>query len=363
MVPGWRDHRRRFDGCLGALKSDIGNSLDTDPSIAYAALERFARRVDSIAAELIPAYDELASMLKERVLPRSTEEQPALVEVLGWGQNFFPLEWLPIRFVEPAPSLVDRDDVKRALRSFLGGAVIVHRRFAQEMDPSVVLGRGKLGVRLFRHAGLSGAEKELAFLQKRGEINLCGVWPGEHCEDAAQELAELSHGGAAADPPEAVHHFACHFAVDKAEPVNSVLSFSGSTSPASPRKVVVDNLSYRLKGLHQGAPIAGRGPLVFMNACGSSEVTSFGEGVLPVMFRRYGSAGFIGTQTNVPDAFAAPFSCTFYEILADGDGSGVGVGLALHRARTWAVEYAANPLGLLYIFYGNPDLSITKETP
>jgi hypothetical protein len=66
--------------------------------------------------------------------------------------------------------------------------------------------------------------------------------------------------------------------------------------------------------------------------------------------------GFIGTETNVPDGFAAEFSQMFYRSLLRG----VSLGRAIYDAK-WAMLREKNsPLGILYTVYADPDLCVSK---
>jgi hypothetical protein len=65
--------------------------------------------------------------------------------------------------------------------------------------------------------------------------------------------------------------------------------------------------------------------------------------------------GFIGTETNVPDAFAANFSRYFYSGLLNG----LNLGEAIYEAK-WAMLKNCNPLGILYTNYADPELRVSS---
>jgi len=97
-------------------------------------------------------------------------------------------------------------------------------------------------------------------------------------------------------------------------------------------------------------------PLAFLNACGTSKtiptaLTSFPKGFL----RTY--RGVIGTETPIPDDFAAAFSAKFYARFVRG----YSLGEALHRARWDFLQQSCNPLGILYTAYANPDLCVIEN--
>ena len=99
-------------------------------------------------------------------------------------------------------------------------------------------------------------------------------------------------------------------------------------------------------------------PLVFFNACSSSandpaEVTSF-----PKLFLdRFRNRGFIGTETEVPDAVAEAFSRQFYAALL----SKLPLGQAVHDAKRSMLVRYRNPMGILYTVYADPDLEVSRQ--
>jgi CHAT domain-containing protein len=96
------------------------------------------------------------------------------------------------------------------------------------------------------------------------------------------------------------------------------------------------------------------GPLVFLNACGSSKVTPEGVSSFPSMFLRIGSRGVIGTETSVPDLAAAEFAREFYTRFFKG----FTLGEALFDARMRLLRNRFNPIGALYSAYANADLRV-----
>ena len=67
--------------------------------------------------------------------------------------------------------------------------------------------------------------------------------------------------------------------------------------------------------------------------------------------------GFIGTETNVPDEFAAAFSAAFYTSLL----SGSTLGKAIHDAKWKMLLEKNNPLGIIYTVYADPDLHVSRK--
>jgi len=85
-------------------------------------------------------------------------------------------------------------------------------------------------------------------------------------------------------------------------------------------------------------------PLIFINACESSDLSpKFYAGFVPYFLAK-GARGVIGTECKVPVVFAVEFAERFFDKLLDGNQVGDCV-LAVRRE---LVEQHGNPLGLMY---------------
>jgi hypothetical protein len=85
-------------------------------------------------------------------------------------------------------------------------------------------------------------------------------------------------------------------------------------------------------------------PLIFINACESSDLSPrFYAGFVPYFLAK-GARGVIGTECKVPVVFAVEFAERFFDRLLDGQQVGESV-LAVRRE---LVEQHRNPLGLMY---------------
>ena len=99
-------------------------------------------------------------------------------------------------------------------------------------------------------------------------------------------------------------------------------------------------------------------PLLFLNACGSGRILPEASFSFPEYFLRVnGNRGFIGTETPVPDDFAAEFARKFYIALLSGQRN---LGWALQRARWQMLESQQNLLGLYYIAYADPTMRVGR---
>ena len=71
--------------------------------------------------------------------------------------------------------------------------------------------------------------------------------------------------------------------------------------------------------------------------------------------RDSGSRGYIGTETNIPDRFAAKFSRCFYQGLLTGRK----LGEAIYEAKLTMLRTHCNPLGILYTVYADPNIGVS----
>jgi hypothetical protein len=95
-------------------------------------------------------------------------------------------------------------------------------------------------------------------------------------------------------------------------------------------------------------------PLIFFNACRGNFHPFTTESAVQVLLRN-GNRGMISTALQVPDDVAAKLSKFFYERLLDGDCSAAE---ALLYAKWKLITDHKCPLGILYSYYGRPDLHV-----
>jgi len=90
-------------------------------------------------------------------------------------------------------------------------------------------------------------------------------------------------------------------------------------------------------------------PLIFLNACESSQLTPSFEGQsFPEFFIDRGASAFLGTECTMTTTFARPFGELVLRKLLEGENVGAAV---LAARRHFIAE--RNPLGLAYNQYGN----------
>ncbi|MDZ4716952.1 MAG: CHAT domain-containing protein [Roseiflexaceae bacterium] len=99
------------------------------------------------------------------------------------------------------------------------------------------------------------------------------------------------------------------------------------------------------------------GPLVFINACQSAELSPYMyAGLVPAMIQR-GARGVIGTEVNTPALFAAEFAQTFIERFSKGN---TPIGQLLLDLRTEYLTTKNNIMPLLYALYSSGELVVKR---
>lgn len=293
------------------------------------------------------------------------EYQPPLVEVRSFFNNFIPFEFLPI-FDYSRPPLVDTLDELCMLSSrFLGFSTNIYRIYhnTAPINPFIDNTQG-LRIRFFKNRNLKNMKEEEDFLSGHPNIVLEKNWPQKISSDEEfkRELAEQlwyckGISGSADAPMDHIHHFSCHCNARPASPTESFITLTYAAGFwNSNRSVEVTNAElagefiymqhHRIKDLAY--------PLVFMNACGSANrndeaITSF-----PDLFLKNNGRGFIGTETPIPETFGNDFSVLFYKYFV---AKKYTVGECLQKSRWELLKKLNNPLGILYTYYGNPDLT------
>jgi hypothetical protein len=139
-------------------------------------------------------------------------------------------------------------------------------------------------------------------------------------------------------------HFACHNTFDPARG-GSVLSLSGGPFvPGLLNRAVTRSA------------LAGRHPLIFINACRSAgavpeyaRMTGWAQ-----QFMAAGAGAFVGTLWAVRDEGAGRFAEAFYGALRDGQQ----LGEATRAARRHAGQDSTDPTWLAYTVYGSPTASV-----
>ncbi len=295
------------------------------------------------------------------------QEDPAVITVAAEVSRFVPLEFLPLFDLSDWPERGDRETLEVNARRFPGFSAIIRREFPNlrvsqdlllENDP-------KLPLKCFYYRGLSGADPEIGFFEKnagaQGCLDFDGPWPERelHPKEFSKSLArhlryaDRRFDGKYHAPMDQIQHFVCHCETDEDTTSNARLFFSaGNVSSIAELQAWFAIFAGRRRR-HKST----EGPLIFLNACGTSRIDPMAVTSFPQFFlEENGNRGFIGTETNVPDAFAADFSQRFYRSLLKG----LNLGKAMREAKWEMLRDENNPLGILYILYADPDMRVKK---
>lgn len=153
------------------------------------------------------------------------------------------------------------------------------------------------------------------------------------------------------DIPFQIQHFACHCDTGRAN-YQQYAMLLGRKPGIKVTLGQIDDGIYR-RSAHDGAFDDPR-PLVFLNACGSSRIDARRFGSFPRIFLANSFRAFVGTHADIPDQAAATFATLVYDELLEGRR----LGEALVRARRSLMAKHGNPLGALYVLYGDAMLQI-----
>ena len=105
-----------------------------------------------------------------------------------------------------------------------------------------------------------------------------------------------------------------------------------------------------LRGWRDGAIVG------LLLGCGSSNIYPEGVVSFPPLLLDHGYRGFIGPESKIPDDFAGLFAGRLYKSFLEGDR----LGEAILKTRCSFLTTHANPLGILYTMYANPNFRVRK---
>jgi hypothetical protein len=367
-----KDIRLRLAGDLREFKDLVGLKLVPPHDNVRTALGDLYERTLVHAGALVGNLGELRDFFVAALSNWQTVEDVPLVEVEGPAAGF-PFELLPV-FDHIRDASIE--DIEVFARRFLGFTVAVRRvpRFKKMKHlppPRSLQNVPRLPVNLAWHAKLKGAQLEREFFEElREEIEVSGPWPSEalgsgEIVDALTNVLFDSRRRFGSDElvgESQIQHFACH--CDTEFPDEADYELSLSAGDGAVRAVTLRALNSQFedraaRARRDGAePPAGR-PLVFLNACGSAHLAADSVSSWPKWFLSQGHLGVIGTETLVPDAAAAHYTKLFYTGLLRG----LTLGEAMVVARRQLLHAFGNPLGLLYVLYADPDITVEKPRP
>ena len=289
------------------------------------------------------------------------------IELVGSLGLTLPLEFVPL-FNMSEPVIRDVADLLPTAARFPIFSTIVSRATAHRAaagSPDVIENGSALLVRLFLHAGLLGAGEEQHFFESAPGTALRGPWPDRDLPppDFVRQLANrLKQASDPGDPSYAgladhIQHFMCHCDTEKSASRDYTMTLAhrakllGIFSTVREQSATLAELHARLAA---PATVPELGPLIFLNACGSSKITPEGVASFPGLFFELGSRGVIGTEIAVPDYAAAEFARNFYTSFLEGRT----LGEAMYEARIQLLRDRFNLVGALYSAHANPDLRL-----
>lgn len=300
---------------------------------------------------------------------------PPLVEVTTGSDHVLPFEFIPF-FDTTEPDIENKDEVtlKQELPQlaarFLGFSAIVYRRFLQFPGPSAetIENLPRMKLRFFHHAGLEGAREDKEFFTVAKWIDLRGPWPEQSLEEpsfVSDLAAQLWNASTVPLNPsqstDEIQHFSCHCDTEQTHSANYSLLLAHKRDRLghnSLRRASIGKLEQKFGGYPRRTP--GIYPLVFLSACGSSKLTPNGVTSFPKFFLGLeGNRGVVGTETSIPDVFAAAFTRKFYLNLIQG----ATLGEAMSQTTWQLLKRYKNPLGILYTIYADPELKVRKPIP
>lgn len=340
---------------------------------------KFLRRMKSAAFTcLVNAIDEeyrhfnlLLDRLYWSIGLARARGRPLMVEIVSSSGSYLPWEWLAV-----PDHGVDLIDEARSILAFSG---IVWRRLTyssvgqnvgapmgSESHPSI---GHPIRVRMFRDQNLGGASAEFDYFSLTPGFELVSAGPPDD-EDAegiiAKHLADPALNDTADTPytrPEQIVHISCHHGLDvdvdtatASELRSAKLVLHFGTTARVKLSELGGAIAAELYHLH---PLPAHMPIVFLNVCNGAVYPFQGENAVAI-FSKNRNPGVVTTSMEVPDAIAAEVSERFYRSVIQGQGAARSLWLArvnLLRGRL------GNPIGMLYCYYGNPEIYVGAGKP
>jgi hypothetical protein len=366
------DELRGITGAVGTqLKFQADNSGDLIKiNQQVRALFKAGRLVlrQLLGSEFETTVGPLKQFVEAAFWSSIRREKPPIVEVSSPQDGLIPLV-IPFELLPLLPyssgAITNLDQLMVMLRGILGFSAVMSRPSPEGASGVANLTRNpSIPVKLFRESSLRFAQDEVRFFTARQDFQVEGPWPhapaapAEPAYEVAMHLCDpgLRFDGSKSNAVDQIQHFACHCNTLSANPNSHEFTLKPQDGAAF--KVTLSDLIDAHSRIleERKSPRTLPLPLVFFNACGSAVFDVESVGSFVKLFVENRNRGFIGTQTPIPDPFAAAFSRCFYSNLLDG----MDVGDALYAARWQMVKRNANVLGILYMHYGVPELSINR---
>ncbi|MCF0091272.1 CHAT domain-containing protein [Micromonospora sp. MH99] len=351
----------------GRLRLDTSEARDAFAILAQAGwqLTYVLAQGDMSRIEELSSAFRKARVLWERTSWPDPDDLIPVVE-MHCRDDAFPLELLPVFEYGPLPAINTYYDLVSAASRFLGFSTMVKRVIPARMPADGVLRNDPaLPVQFIRHARLASTRDEVRELATMPGVEVEGPWPID--EDAAAVLTTLTRSlfdgsrldGATAQQPAQIQHFACH--CDTTTELDDDYTLTVSTRKGRNRELSLAQMQeahWKLRTEYPGQ--SQERSVIILNACGSSRTNPLTANSFPRWFLSSGHRAFIGTEATVPDGVASAFATAFYGRLLERRRP---LGEAVVWARRDLLCDFRNPLGLLYVLYGDADLTVEAARP
>jgi hypothetical protein len=341
-----------------------GLDEDAPASAAGDALDALWEKTWEFATQMFGGPTGLGEFAEKcaSVLPPAlrTPDDPPLIDIVAPADAFLPVELFPL-FDQHWPDAIESwDQLQTAALSFVGFSAVTRRVPPNGLQAGSGLKSKPLPIAFVPYEGMPAASVEADRLACLADVALDEPLPHRQLakDEAARILsARIWNGegtyGLWGTLNDEILHFACHCDSDS----RSGGDWSLTVGTKLGSRVKMGELGVQLaRRRREGKAIHRATPLVFMNACGTSSINSSSAASFVSLFLDNRSRVFIGTETRVPDEFAAAFSQVFYRRLLNS----MTVAGAIHGAKWDMLERYKNPLGILYTLYGDPDLRVDE---
>lgn len=377
LSPLWRRLRRDIREFKKSLDTGLAprSAEIHDWKVVDGAIRQLREACLSLEARLLANRVKQIRDLFEFACPRwdDPQREPNCVSLRARCiDDFVPIEFLPVFWAAPPRSISDTYSLERACRGFLGFSAVVSRELLVSKPPynPWLQNPQRLPIKFFGNKAVAGAVREYTFFEKnQAHIEIDGPWQyGDRGESTDAFVRNTTSNlwchtcycdGTSRQPPDQIVHFSCHCATSADDPHDHLFELTCGAERF--HKVKIGDLENRPTEIEEKDANPESGPprpLVFFNACGSSANDPAGVTSLPKLFLdRFRNRGFIGTETEIPDAVAEAFSRQFYAALLDK----LPLGLAIHRAKRAILVRYRNPMGILYTMYADPDLEVRRK--
>jgi len=334
-----------------------GDSLHLDKTTCNSMICKLHKLAKRLSYGLFQGkrLSELQAFVHARLAVGRASQRERVIEVSTDPSSVYPFELLAL--------LPSNGFPPSSPERFLGLSAIVRRRLRRvdESNQKVLPNIPSLPLSFFWHSSLSGAALERTFLGTISDlVDIYGPWPSakekldpliavQHLMDSRQAIDKAGHPTRTASQ---IIHFACHSDTFANHPDQYALELYN----VEPCNIELGALKEYVSG-EVGDINVGSNPILFLNSCGSAVADSQTRVSFPQFFLRHGFSVVIGTECDIPDSVAAHFSERFY----GGILRGMSAGESLNAAKRHLLDAHNNPLGLLYVIYGDPDVRLKKR--